>query len=278
MNTLLGGQPGSMTFGNLLRHWRTNRRLTQLDLATEAGISARHLSFLETGRAQPSREMVQLLAAMLDVPLADRNALLVGAGYAPVYGQRPLEAPEFEHVRRALEFTLRQQEPFPALVLDGYHDIVMRNEASRRIFALFRGPVPATQTINGLRTIFDPKGLRPHIENWDEIAACLMQSLQRQIADTGSDILIKLRDEVLAYPEVPARFATLAALPSDPPIINLRLRKGNFALAFFSAVTFIGRTRDITLRDLKIECFFPADAATEAFCRRFASTPDTIAV
>ncbi|HYE87431.1 MAG TPA: helix-turn-helix transcriptional regulator [Vicinamibacterales bacterium] len=279
MNTLLGGLPGNPTFGNLLRHWRTNRRLTQLDLATEAGISARHLSFLETGRAQPSRDMVQLLAGMLDVPLADRNALLVGAGYAPVFGERKLDdAPELEHVRRALEFTLRQQEPFPALVLDAYHDIVMRNNASQRIFSLFRGPLPAGARINGLRTIFDPNGLRPYIANWSEMAECILQGLQRQIADTGNETLIRLRKEVLAFPDVPERFSTLSALSSDPPIINLKLRKDDLALSFFSAVTFIGRARDITLRDLKIECFFPADAATETFCRRFAAAPDSIAV
>ena len=277
MNTLLG-QPANPTFGTLLRQWRTTRRLTQLGLATDAGISSRHLSFLETGRSQPSREMVQLLAGMLDVPLSDRNAMLIGAGYAPVYGERPLGAPELEHVRRALEFTLRQQEPYPALVIDGYHDIVMRNDASRRIFEIFRGPVPANRTINGLRTIFDPNGLRPFIVNWDEMAECLMQGLQRQIVETGSDRLMKMRDELLAFPGVPARFKSLSEMRAEPPIINMHLRKGDVSLAFFSAVTFIGRARDITLQELKIECFFPADAATDQFARRLASTPLTLAV
>jgi transcriptional regulator with XRE-family HTH domain len=277
MNTLLG-QPANPTFGALLRHWRTTRRLSQLGLATEAGISSRHLSFLETGRAQPSRDMVQLLAGMLDVPLAERNAMLVGAGYAPVYGERPLAAPELEHVRRALEFTMRQQEPYPALVMDGYHDIVMRNDASIRIFELFRGPLPANRTINGIRTVFDPQGLRPYIVNWDEMAECLMQGLQRQIADTGNDALIRLRDELLDYPGVASRFGAVSAMAAEPPIINLHLRKGDLALTFFSAVSFIGRARDITLQDLKIECFFPADAATEQFTRRLAATPQTVAV
>ena len=145
MNTLLGS-PENPVFGGLLRHWRTARRMTQLGLATEAGISARHLSFLETGRAQPSREMVQLLAGMLDVPLADRNALLVGAGYAPVYGQRPLEAPELDHIRRALEFTLRQQEPYPALVHE--RPITTSSCATRRRAAsskCFAGPSRQTR-------------------------------------------------------------------------------------------------------------------------------------
>ena len=251
MNTLLG-EPETSRFGSLLRHWRTTRRMSQLQLAMEAGISARHLSFLETGRAQPSREMVQLLAGRLDVPLAERNTLLVGAGYAPIYGERSLGAPELAHVRRALEFTLRQQEPYPALVLDGFHNIVMRNEASRRIFEVFRGPVPDHQPINGIRTVFDPNGLRPFVDNWDEMAECMMQSLQRQIADTGNDALMQLRDELLALPGVPSHFRTLCAMTADPPIINLRLRKGDLVLSFFSAVSFIGRVRDITLQDLKI--------------------------
>ena len=277
MNTLLG-QPEKPTFGTMLRHWRTSRRLSQLGLAVEAGISARHLSFLETGRAQPSRDMVQLLAGMLDVPLAERNAMLVGAGYAPVYGERSLGAPELAHVRRALEFMLRQQEPYPALVMNGYHDIVMRNDASRRIFEVFRDPVPANRTINGLRTIFDPDGLRPFVANWDEMAECMMLGLQRQIAETGNAELVKLRDELLAYPGVPSRLGTVSASAEAPPMVNLHLKKGDISLQFFTAVTFIGRARDITVQDLKIECFFPADAATDQFARRLAATPETVAV
>src|SRR4029450_2525471 len=192
MNTLLG-EPANPTFSKMLRHWRVTRRMSQLQLAVEAGISTRHLSFLETGRGRPSRGMVQLLAGMLDVPLSERNALLVGAGYAPVYGERPLAAPELSHVRRALEYTLRQQEPYPALVMNGYHDIVMRNEASRRIFEVFRGPMTDNLTITGIRTVFDPRGLRPFIVNWNEIGECLMQGLQREIAETGNEALVALR-------------------------------------------------------------------------------------
>src|SRR5947207_1755518 len=139
MNTLLGFPEGGVpAFGRMLRQWRDARHMSQLTLATEAGISTRHLSFLETGRAQPSREMVQLLAGMLDVPLGERNALLVSAGYAPMYAERPLGAPELAPVRRALEFILRQQEPYPALVLDGDWNIVMHNDAVHRVFAPFK--------------------------------------------------------------------------------------------------------------------------------------------
>jgi hypothetical protein len=203
--------------------------------------------------------------------------MLIGAGYAPVYGERPLGAPELAHVRRALEFTLRQQEPYPALVLNGYHDIVMRNDASRRIFEIFRGPMPANRTINGLRAIFDPNGLRPFVANWDEMAECMMQGLQRQIADTGNARLVELRDELLGYPGVPSRLAAMSASEA-PPIINLHLKKDDLELQFFTAVSFIGRARDITVQDLKVECFFPADAATDQFARRLAATPETVAV
>jgi len=137
--------------------------MSQLALATEAGISTRHLSFLETGRAQPSREMVQLLTGMLDVPLGERNALLVSTGYAPIYGERPLGAPQLEPARRALQFILRQQEPFPAFVLDVQWNIVMRNDASRRIFGLFKGPSQDDTSVNVMRTVFDPERLRHYV-------------------------------------------------------------------------------------------------------------------
>jgi len=276
MNTLLGFPASSATpaFGRLLKHWRTARHLSQLTLATEAGISARHLSFLETGRAQPSREMVELLTGMLDVPLGERNSLLVSAGYAPMYGQRPLNAPELEPVRRALELILRQQEPFPALVLDGEWNIVMHNGAAKRIFELFRGEV---RTPNVMRKVFDPDGLRPFIVNWQELAACLMHSVHREIAATGSQSLVTLRDDLLAYPGVPARWRMPDAVSPVDPLVAMQLRKGDASMAFFSTITQFATPRDITLQQLKIESFFPADAATEQTARRLAA-PRSIAV
>src|SRR5262245_1735639 len=186
MKTLLGF-PQPDTFGRLLRRWRTTRHMSQLTLATEAGISTRHLSFLETGRAQPSREMVQLLTGMLDVPLGERNALLVSAGYAPMFAERPLASPEMEPVRRALEFILRQQEPFPALVLDRDWNIVMGNEASRRVFAPYKN---ASSTPNVMHKVFDPQQMRPFIVNWHEIAECLMHNVHREVAATGAASLV----------------------------------------------------------------------------------------
>jgi transcriptional regulator with XRE-family HTH domain len=280
MNTLLGF-PATDGFGRLLRHWRTSRRMSQLALATEAGISTRHLSFLETGRAQPSREMVQLLAGMLDVPAGDRNALLLSAGYAPVPGERPLGPPELEPVRRALQFILRQQEPFPAFVLDAHWNIVMRNDASRRIFGLFKGAgehdMPGSTKVNVMRTVFDPGCLRRFIVNWENVAGCLMQSMHRDIAATGSDDVIRMRDEMLSYPGVPSRWAAPDSRAPEPSLIAMQLRKDDLSMAFFPTVTTFAAPRDVTLQQLKIECFFPADAVTEQVARRLA-LPEPVAV
>jgi transcriptional regulator with XRE-family HTH domain len=278
MNTLLGFPESRATvpaFGRQLRQWRDARHLSQLRLATEAGISTRHLSFLETGRAQPSREMVQLLTGMLDVPLGERNALLVAAGYAPAYGDRSLTAPDLEPVRRALEFILRQQEPFPALVLDGEWNIVMHNDAASRVFEPFRATL---KTPNVMRKVFDPDGIRPFIVNWPCIAECMMQSLHREVAATGSESVVRLRDELLAYPGVPARWRTPDALASLPPLIAMQLRKGDMAMAFFSTITVFATPRDVMLQNLKIECFFPADASTEQTARRLAAPAQPVAV
>ena len=278
MNTLLGfpGGGSAPPFGRVLRQWRDARHLSQLALATEAGISTRHLSFLETGRAQPSREMVQLLAGMLDVPLGERNALLVSAGYAPIYGDRPLGAPELEPVRRALQFILRQQEPYPALVVDGQWNIVMRNDASRRIFQQFRGSV---ESVNVMRTVFDPRGLRPFIVNWEEVAECLMHSIHREVAATGSDAVVRLRDELLAYPGVPSGWKAPDGLAPVPPLVSMQMRNGDVSMSFFSMITMFATPRDVALQQLKIECFFPADAVTEQTARRLAAaSPQPIAV
>ena len=282
MNTLLGFPEGGVAtaFCILLRRWRTARGMSQLTLATEAGISTRHLSFLETGRAQPSREMVQLLAGMLDVPLGDRNALLVSAGYAPAYGERPLNAPDLEPVRRALQFTLRQQEPLPALVVDGEWNIVMGNDGAGRIFDLFTDPkCDEPKEHNVMRTVFNPKGLRRYIVNWEELAECLVNSLHRHVAATGSENMMSLRDELLAYPGVPSRWSVPDPTLTMPPLVSMHLRKDDLSMSFFSMITTLGTPRDVMLQQLKIECFFPADAATEQMARRLASaSPQPIAV
>jgi transcriptional regulator with XRE-family HTH domain len=202
-----------LEFGAVLRRWRITRRMSQLALATDAEISARHVCFLETGRATPSRDMVELLASVLRVPLADRNVMLAAAGYAPAYAERALEATAVQHVRRAFEFILRQQEPYPAFVIDGQWNIIMRNDAVDRIFGLFRTTpgLPLRLAGNALHALCHPDGLRRFIVNWEEFAGPLIQTLQREAAERANPAAGRLRDEVLAYPGMPSQFARAAS-------------------------------------------------------------------
>jgi transcriptional regulator with XRE-family HTH domain len=256
--------------GALLRQWRTQRALSQLDLAVEAGISARHLSFVETGRAQPSREMVLLLSRTLDVPLRDRNELLVAAGYAPLYRQTDLAAPALAQVRRALDLFLRQQEPYPALVLDRHWDVLAVNEGSARVQARFLDPerVKALGPPNAMRLMFHPDGFRPYIVNWEPTAASLIQWLHRDVArGAGDDRTRALLDELLGYPDVPRQWRRLDLDVSTAPFLSIEFRRDDLSLRYFTALTSLGTPYDITLQELRIESFFPADEPTELATR-----------
>jgi transcriptional regulator with XRE-family HTH domain len=257
--------------GRLLRQWRAQRGLSQLDLAGEAGISARHLSFVETGRAQPSREMVLLLSRALDVPLRDRNELLVAAGYAPVYRQTDLAAPAMAHVRRALDFILRQQEPYPALVLDRHWDVLAVNEGTARVQAHFLDAAAVAElgSPNALRLMFHPRAFRPFIVNWEATAASLIQWLHRDaVSGLGDGRTRALLDELLAYPDVPRQWRRLDLDVSTAPFLSIELRRGETTLRYFTTLTSLGTPHDITLQELRIESFFPADEATEEATRR----------
>jgi transcriptional regulator with XRE-family HTH domain len=261
----VNGHPG---FGPLLRQWRHARGMSQVALAAEAETSIRHLSFLETGRAQPSRAMVERLGTVLDVPLGDRNVLLLAAGYAPLYGERDLRAPELEPVRRALDFILRQQEPYPALVLDPLWNVVMRNGAADRVFGLFRG---AERARNAMHSTFHPDGIRRYMVNWDEFAGALIQGVHRDAAFSAA--AARLRDELLAYPGVPPRWRTPELERGVPPLLTMRLSKGDLSLAFFATMTTLANPQDLTLAQLRIECFHPADRETEQAVLRLAKAP-----
>jgi transcriptional regulator with XRE-family HTH domain len=256
------------SFGLLLRRWRSQRRVSQLALAAQARVSARHLSFLETGKAQPSREMVQRLAAVLEVPLNDQNGFFIAAGYAPVYAERELGAPELEHARRALEFILRQQEPYPAFVVDGVWNIRMRNAAANRIFGLFQARESTDLDDNAMRAIFRPHGLRRYIVNWEEFAGAMIQTIHSEEASGIHPGTAQLRRELLSYPGVPERWHTPDPLAPLPALITLQLRKRERALAFFSTITTFAKPRDITLQQLRIECMHPADDATAELAHR----------
>jgi transcriptional regulator with XRE-family HTH domain len=258
-------------FSSLLKHWRNIRRLTQIELAGDANVSARHLCFLETGRAQPSREMVQLLGSALDLPLEECNALHVAAGFVPPYGDRGLAAENLQPVRQALDFILRQQEPYPGIVIDGRWDVRIRNQASRRLFKAFHQSYEMEADIveNAMHVVFHPKGLRQFITNWDEFAGQMIQILHREVAQ-GGRVAAQLLDEIMVYPGLPAEWR----LPRNPagssPVMTMQLRKGDFRLAFFSTFTTLAMPTDAALQKLKIECFYPADSATAEKARELA--------
>lgn len=250
--------------GALLRHWRSARRVSQLGLALEADVSMRHLSYVETGRAQPSREMVLRLAEALQVPLRERNTLLLAADYAPLYSETGLDAPEMAEARRAVEFILAQQEPYPAIVLDRHWNLLMANAGTKRFLALFPECAPPGPP-NGLRLIFHPQGLRPFIESWDDLAARLIQRLHREVAGDPSNVATRtLLDELLSYPEVPSRWRVPDLEHAPPPLLSVGYRHKDRVLRFFSTITTFGTPQDVTVQELRIECFFPADETTRS--------------
>lgn len=256
--------------GALLRQWRERRRMSQLALAIEAEVSSRHLSFVETGRSRPSREMVLLLSEVLDVPPRARNDLLAAAGYAPIYRESDLDAPEMAQFRRALDFILRQQEPYPAIVLDRYWNILLANEGTGRLMGSLLDPAVAEAlgSPNALRLICHPQALRPCIVNWEATAAALIQWLHRDLlrsADAGIQLLL---DELLAYPDIPHNWRTLDLDAPTAPFLAIEMQKGDTHLKFFTTLTTLGTPYDITLHELRIESFFPADEATDTALRR----------
>jgi transcriptional regulator with XRE-family HTH domain len=239
----------------------------------DAGVSSRHLSFVETGRTQPSREMVLLLARALDIPLRDRNDLLSAAGYAPLYRATDLDAPALAQARRALEFVLRQQEPYPAIVIDRHWDILQANGGTARLVELFlESSATAELGPNAMRLMFHPRGFRPHIVNWEAMAAALIQWPHRDVLSGQGDAgTRRLLDELLAYPGVPRQWRRLDLDASTDPFLPIEFRRGEVELRYFSMLTSLGTPHDITLQELRIESFFPADQATEDAARRLAS-------
>jgi transcriptional regulator with XRE-family HTH domain len=250
--------------GGLLREWRERRRLSQFELALQAGVSTRHLSFVETGRSRPSSEMVLHLAQELDIPLRDRNHLLLAAGYAPAFAERELDAPELGPVREAIDQVLRGHEPDPALVIDRHWGLVAANRSVEALTAdvaehLLQPP------INVLRLSLHPEGLAPRIVNLHEWRGHLLERLAGEALASGDPALAALHDELSAYPDgAPTE-------PVDPAFADialpLRLRHGDRELAFISTKTTFSSAADVTVAELSIELFYPADAKTAAEMR-----------
>ena len=260
--------------GILLRQWRERRRMSQLALSIDAEISSRHLSFVETGRSHPSQEMVLLLAEVLDVPPRARNDLLAAAGYAPIYRESSLDAPEMAQFRRALDFLLRQQEPYPAIVLDRYWNILLANDGAGRFTGVFLDPETAETLgpLNAMRLIFHPQALRPYILNWEATASALIQWLHRDLLRSADPGIQALLDELLAYPDMPHNWRMLDLDAPAVPFLAIEMQKGDTRLSFFTTLTTLGTPYDITLHELRIESFFPADEATDTALQRLRDT------
>jgi transcriptional regulator with XRE-family HTH domain len=259
--------------GPVLRQWRERRKLSQLGLAAEAGFSARHLSFVETGRAQPSRDLVLLLSRVLEIPLRARNELLTAAGFAPIYRETALDAPALAQVRRAVEFILRQQEPYPAIVLDRHWNIVMANTAMGRVIGLFVSPeeAAAAGAPNVMRLTYHPQGLRAWIVNWEETASAYIQWLHRDLLRTGDEKTRALLEELLAYPGVPREWLALDLDASTEPFLAMEFKNADVSLSFFTTIASLGTPYDVTLHELRVESFFPVDDATDRALRRLAA-------
>jgi transcriptional regulator with XRE-family HTH domain len=256
--------------GPLLRDWRVRRRRSQLDLSLDVGVSARHLSFVETGRSRPSPELVLAVADELDVPLRERNALLLAAGYAPRYTETSLDADEMTRVRAALQRMLDGHDPYPGVVIDRLWNVVLANRAA----ALLTAGVPAPllgPPLNVFRVCLHPDGLAARTRNFPEWSAYLLGQLHRLTVLTADPDLRALTDEIATYPNLPPPRDWRHATPDEPQLlVPVRVDAGDAELSMFTTLTTFGTPQDITLAELAVELFYPADDASEAMLRTAA--------
>jgi transcriptional regulator with XRE-family HTH domain len=256
-------------FGSILSEWRATRRLSQLDLALLTGVSQRHISFVESGRAQPSRDIVFKLADGLDLPLRARNDIFLAAGYAPAYPERQLDLTEMKSARDALELILTHHEPYPAIVTDANWNIVMQNGASTRIIAscLEAGAIRALSSdgqLNFMQLMFSANGLRPRILNWTQTRAALLKRLRRESAGNPNSISGRLRQEFDGDVADPSNVVAFQDTPEDP-LLSLELVVAGTKIRLFNTFMTFGTPQDVTLQELRIDMSFPADEATRHF-------------
>jgi len=255
--------PAPQELGDLLRHWRSVRGKSQLDLASEARTTPRYVSFVETGRAQPSRQMVVRLARTLDVPLRERNELLLAAGFAPLYSLEPLTSPLLEQVDRALGSMLAQHEPFPAVVMDRGWNLRRTNIGAGVLFGRFFAPHPVPVDANVLRLVIEPGPVRDHIRNWAAVVPALLDRARREAVGGVVDrVTAELLGTLRARSDVSELLDAPDIAPAPAPVVDLRFDVGGTELCFFSVVSTIGTPIDVTAQELRLEAFFPADDGT----------------
>ncbi len=256
-------QPVATPLGTLLRQWRDTRGRSQLALSMDMGVSQRHISFVESGRSVPSRALLLGIANALDVPLRDRNALLLAAGYAPMYAEAAWDAAEMRVVHRALERMLRQHEPYPALVTDRHWNVLMTNEAAPKFFGQFIALGKFPKPRNLLRLMFDPQGLRPFVANWEQVAASLFQRIHREAVGGVLDAAMRaLVDELLAIPGVDPGWRS-AEVSSTSPVVPITFCRDGSTSSWFSMVSTVGTPQTAAAQELRVECMFPVEEAAE---------------
>ncbi len=274
MNTVTPDLNTSNSFGTLLRTWRKRRKRSQLDLSLDAEVSQRHLSFLESGRAKPSRDMILQLAEVLEIPLRERNLLLNSAGFSSLYPSRALDSEDMSAVRHALDLTLQYHEPYPAVVMDRQWNLLMKNQAAERFIGLVGAPdelwpkVDPSGQHNAMRLTFSPHGMQPLISNWPDVAGMLLSRLQREVAaDPDNEGLAQLFNELCQLPSIPERWQNHSLLSTPEPILPMELTLNGATLRTFSMISTFGTALDITADELRVETFFPADEFSgEVFC------------
>jgi transcriptional regulator with XRE-family HTH domain len=241
--------------GELLRYWRRERGKSQLDLSLDTGISQRHLSFVESGRSAPSRDLLSIVSDALNIPFRERNVLLLASGYAPLYSEQSMDADQMAIVTRAIDRMLLQHEPHPALVLDRYWNVIRTNQAAPRFFGSFVDLEARPKPRNLLALMCDPAGMRPFVEEWEKVAAGLLQRVRREAVGQVVDArLAELLERLRRYPGVAG-----LKLPLTPqnPVLPITFRRGNERFSYFSLITTVGTPQCITAQELRVECMFP---------------------
>ena len=259
-----------ITFGNLLKHWRKQRNFSQLDLALASDVSQRHISFLESGRANPSQEMILQLATVLDIPLREQNIMLTTAGFPPIYSESDLSSPEFEPIRKALDFIMLSQTHSPVLVMDRYWNLIQSNSVSQQLINWLIDSQDLQNLfyidgkINLMRLMLHPQGLKPFVVNWEEIGGNLIKRVYREaLADGNNEQPKQLYQELLTYPDIPQLWKLSNSHTWQLPLLTLNLAKDGLKFNFFSAIATLGTPHDIMLQELRIETLFPADEVTQ---------------
>jgi transcriptional regulator with XRE-family HTH domain len=244
--------------GELLRYWRQQRGKSQLDLSMDTGISQRHLSFVESGRSSPSRDFLSVVSDALNIPLRERNLLLLASGFAPQYSEQSMDAEQMSIVTRAINRMLEQNEPHPALVLDRHWNVIRTNEAAPRFFGSFVDLEARPKPRNLLDLMFDPEGMRPFVEAWEMVAAGLLQRVRREaVGQVMEHGLRELLERLRQYPGVAA---LKPPLTPQSPVLSITFRRGDERFSYFSLITTIGMPQCITAQELRVECMFPTDA------------------